>query len=135
MAANTAQIYPLTGIGPPVSVTAVNADITGASGSLTTIVTFGTNGTQIGSIRFRALSNTGAGVTIHIFYTSGGSHLNVGSVQIPPGIDPGQPDTLPPESLWSNPAFGFPMKAGDKFEAAMTTSGPTVVAWAIGADY
>lgn len=77
MAANTTPVFTLTGFGSPASMTQVNTDITGQTGSFTTIVTAGSNGARVKGIVFVGVTATQA-TRINIWHNNGGTLRKVG---------------------------------------------------------
>lgn len=135
MAANIAEIFVLTGFGSPASVATVNADPTGATGSFSTVVTGGINGSLVTGLLIRAVTDTAAGTVLNIFHTSSSTHRNIGSVVIPGGTNPALAGVVPFEIQWTNPNGAFPLKSGDKIEAAQISGSTTFHIMPLGGDY
>lgn len=133
MAANTNPIFILTGFGSPATVSTVNADVTGASGSFDTVITGGTNGSLVTAIIFRAVTNTAGGTQINIFHKSSTTYRNIGRVVVPGGIDPSKGQEL--EIQWTNANGAYPLKASDSIVAAQMNGTTVFHARPIGGDY
>lgn len=118
----------------PVSFSTANADVTGASGSFTTVVTGGTGGSLVSGIAVRAVTNTRSGTILYIFHNSGGTRRNVGHIVVTPNIRP-DGSTGCWEGTWTNPLGANPLKSGDKYDIAPYSGTTTYVAYAIGGDY
>lgn len=116
----------------PVSFSTPNSDLTGSTSTgMTTVVTGGTNDSIVVGIRFVAITSTGAGTFLNIFYNDSGTRKLVGQLAVPPNIEPDS-DTECWTGTWNNPnASGF-LAASDAFDVVPMTGGCTFVAWAIG---
>lgn len=117
--------------GDPVTFNTANPDLTGATGSFTTVVTGGASGSVVTSIVFRALTSTKRGTLIHIYWNDAGTRRNVGSVTIPPNLQPnGQ--VVPFEVTWICKR-GFLLN-GDKYDVAPQDGDCVYVSYAVGGD-
>ena len=117
----------------PVTFTTPNADVTGASGSFTTVVTGGASGSIVTSIYVRAVTPTRTGTVLYIFYNSGGTRRNVGHIVVTPDVTPNGAGGCW-EGVWNNPNGSNVLKNGDKFDIAPYDGSVTYVAYAIGGD-
>lgn len=137
MAANTTPIYLLNAFaaGPaslPVTVDTVVSDITGAGTAPEIIVTGGTNGSIVTSIVARAVTNTGPGTVLFVYYKSSTTYKNIGHIVVEPNKNPFDGCW---EGTWTNPNGAYFLKAGDSICMA-PYSGVTVFhAYATGGDF
>ena len=130
MAVNTTPIFIKSALTTPVSFSTTNTDLTGASGSFTTVVTAGSDGAKVDGISFMA---TGLVINtyIYIWHNTGGTRRLVGWVKVD-AQDSGPNNEHPPWSgLWINPDKG-PLASGDKFDVAAYSGSAVYHARALG---
>lgn len=137
MAANTSAIYLLNAFaaGPaslPATVSTVVSDITGAGTAPTEVVRGGTNGSVVESIVARAVTNTGPGTVLFVYYKSSTTYKNIGHIVVEPNVDPAGGCW---EGTWSNPNGRFFLKAGDSICLAPVNGVTVFHAYATGGDY
>ena len=102
---------------------------------MTTIVQGGTNNSIVTAIQFWAVSDTGDGTTINLFYNDGGTRKLIGQVQVPGGYTPNVPGASCWFGTWSCPFLNYFLANADKIDAVMTRGTVSIVALAIGGDY
>ena len=128
-------VYVASALSNPVSFATVNADVSGASGSFSTVVTAGAGGARVVSIIVRAVNSTAGGTILYLFHNSGGTRRNIGHIVVPANVDPAGGRTPCWEGIWFNPnADGF-LASGDSIDICAHGGKTTYHAWAIGAHY
>lgn len=118
--------------GDPVTFSTPNPDITGASGSFTTVVTGDASGSIVSSILFRAVTRTPEeGTLIMIYYNTGAARRNVGAVRVEPGRQHSEQGDVW-SALWIPPQPYLPN--GDSYDVAPISGSTVYHAIAAGGD-
>lgn len=120
----------------PVSFSTPNNDPTGATATgMTTVVQGGTNGSKVSQIRVRAVTNTGDGTILYLFYNDGTNRRNIGHIVVTPGKNPAVAGQQPFEGVWTNPNGDGFLKATHKIDIVPFSGNTTFHAWPVGGDY
>lgn len=132
ISANTAPIFPLTGIASAVAVTDVTSVSAGTGAA--TLVTAGSNGTKFNGIRFMPAANLTGGGLILIYYYNGSTNFLIGSVEIPNPWDI-QSGHAPTPLYWSSPLANEVLKATYLIKVGKINQSGAIHALAMATDY